>query len=392
MSDNNDSKQKKAKEKKNASRFNVLHNKADKLLKILMNDEEFMADITNDDGTLNDIGIKYITNHLNDILKQGIIVNNAKPIVNEENYGITKNQQLEKANEYFRSILSKININDNIWGEFLVNILNLGLIDNSPFSLQIDSNITNPNILSNVAWYIANNIQPKDAKIYSNDEGHNIPSGSKRDVRDVKNEYTELLKQQQNNQQQEVTNMKTTISEQGETIAKGQKLVNRLMDENSKIREENEEQKELIEKLKIPRSELDSVKSDIHKLSTKNQLDILNGIALTYAADPSLKQHIGNVKKSLKADTKLELDDNQINYIISKALSENDRYLKTVAANPDLFDRDMSPSTIQNENEQFQSKLRQQNLRYILPKFIERREKLVENTLNPELLKGAFAI
>lgn len=386
MSDNNGSKQK----KKN-SRFSVLHNIAGELFNDLMN-EEFVADITNNDGKLNDNGIKYITNYLNRILNQGIIINNNKPIVNEDNYGITKKQQLKKANEYFRSILSKINVNDYVWGEFLNSILNLENIENSPLSLQIDSNIKNPNILSNVTWYIANNIQPKDAKIYSVDEGHNIPFDSKRNISDVKNEYTELFKQQEDKQQQEASNMKTTISNQGEMIAKGQKLVNRLMNENSKLREENEEQEELIEKLKIPRSELDSVKSDIHKLSTKNQLDILNGIALTHAADPKLKQHIGDVKKTLKADTELKLDDNQINYIISKALSENERYLKTVAANPDLFERDMSNDTIQKENEQFQSKLRQQNLRYILPKFIERRDKLVENTLNPNLLKGAFAV
>lgn len=391
MSDNNDSKQMEAKEAKKASRFSVLHKKAYELFNDLFNSEEFMADITNNDGTLNDNGIKYITNYLNDILKQGIIINNNNPIVNENSYGITKKQQLEKANEYFRSILSKINVNDDIWGEFLSNITRLTDIKNSPFSLQIDSNITNPNILSNVAWYITNNIQPKDAKIYSMDDGHNIPLGSKRNISDVKNEYTKLFKQQEDKQQEEVSNMKTTIGDQSEMIAKGQKLVNKLMDENSKLREENEEQEELIEKLKIPRSELDSVKSDIHKLSTKNQLDILNGVALTYAADPSLKRHIGDMRKALKAD-KANYDDNQINYIISKALSENDRYLKTVAANQDLFDRDMSPDTVQKENEQFQSKLRQQNLRYILPKFIERREKLVENTLNPELLKGAFAI
>ena len=314
-------------------------------------------------------------------------------MLNEDNYGITKKQQLEKANEYFKSILSKIN-GENDLNDFLLSVINLQGTTNSPYSLNIENNLIHPNLLTNATWYIANNIQPKDAKIYINNDEKNkkSPFGPKRNISDVKNEYTELFKQQEDNQQQEASNMKATIGEQGEMIAKGQKLVNRLMDENSRLREKNEEQEELIEKMKIPRSELDSVKADIHKLSTKNQLDILNGIALTHASDPKLKQHIGDVKKALKADTKLKLDDNQINYIITKALSENDRYLKTVAANPDLFDRDMSPSTIQNENEQFQSKLRQQNLRYILPKFIERRDKLVENTLNPELLKGAFAI
>ena len=40
----------------------------------------------------------------------------------------------------------------------------------------------------------------------------------------------------------------------------------------------------------------------------------------------------------------------------------------------------------------FDEKLRNQNLRYILPAMVERREKVIAHRLNPELLKGAFAI
>ena len=385
------SEEKDSKQKKNEQRYSVFNRLVNKFLEIF-DSEDYTNSMFDRNGNLTNETILYLSGKLNEILRKAI-TGSGSLMLNEDNYGITKKQQLEKANEYFKSILSKIN-GENDLNDFLLSVINLQGTTNSPYSLNIENNLIHPNLLTNATWYIANNIQPKDAKIYINNDEKNkkSPFGPKRNISDVKNEYTELFKQQEDNQQQEASNMKATISNQGEMIAKGQKLVNRLMDENSRLREKNEEQEELIEKMKIPRSELDSVKADIHKLSTKNQLDILNGIALTHASDPKLKQHIGDVKKALKADTKLKLDDNQINYIITKALSENDRYLKTVAANPDLFDRDMSQDTIQNENEQFQSKLRQQNLRYILPKFIERRDKLVENTLNPELLKGAFAI
>lgn len=385
-----------SKKSKKDSRYNVLYNKVRELCNVLL-DDEFVVDIINTDRKLNNNGIEYITKSLIDILNQSIITNNSNPIVNEDKYGITKKQQLEKAEEYFRSILQKINVDDKGWDEFLSSISILLTIKDSPHSphsLKIDENLIHPNILTNAAWYVANNIQPKDAKIYINniDDNNDKQFGPMRAVSVVKKEYEELSEQRENKQQEKIKNIESEIGVQGEQIMKGQKIINRLMDENSKLREENTQQEELIGKLKITRREMNDVKSDIHKLSTKNQLDILNGVALTYAADPKLKQHIGDVRKALKSDPKLELEDNQINYIITKALSENDRYLKTIAANPDLFDRDMSQDTIQKENEQFQSKLRQQNLRYILPAFIERRDKLVENTLNPNLLKGAFAI
>lgn len=380
------------KEKKNLSRYSAMNKLVNNFLSLLNEDNSYYDTIFDSNKKLTNESILHLSDKLNDILKKAIACNNNIPIVNEENYGITKKQQLEKADEYFKSILSKIDGGSDL-ADLTRSVMYLKKTTKSPYSIKIDSNRIHPNILTNVAWYIANNIQPKDAKIYSNNEENDneSPFDPMRNINDVKNEYVNLFKQQENKQQEEANDMKDTIGVQGKQISSGQKLVNRLMSENSELREVNEEQKELIEKLKIPRSELNDVKSDIHKLSTKNQLDLLNDIALTYAADPSLKQHIGDIRKALKAD-KANYNDNQINYIVTKALSENDRYLKTMAANPDLFDRDMSQDTIQKENEQFQSKLRQQNLRYILPKFIERRDKLAENTLNPELLKGAFAI
>lgn len=126
------------------------------------------------------------------------------------------------------------------------------------------------------------------------------------------------------------------------------------------------------------------------KLLERNRSRELDERANKFIGDKQpIKSRIDSIREQL---AKERFDQNEINQIIAKALSKEEHYKRVVAANQDLFDRDMSPDTVQNENEQFQSKLRQQNLRYILPAFIERREKLVENTLNPNLLKGAFAI
>lgn len=245
-----------------------------------------------------------------------------------------------------------------------------------PVSITDKENIANPNILTNIAFYVSNTEQP--IKLYSKLP---TPAELTKNVKDASNKQNQ---QQKQDSDQKIGQLKSKLDEQGEIIEKGRKIVDGLQGENSNL-------KGKLTDAQILRNEVDEVKSDIKQLLKKNKSDILNDVALTLAGDPNLKKNIRKIKGDLKAANPT-YSDGDINYIITKALSENERYLKTVAANPDLFERDMSNDTIQKENEQFQSKLRQQNLRYILPKFIERREKLVENTLNPNLLKGAFAI
>ena len=377
------------KQTKKESRFSVLNRISNELSDNLLKDE-FIEKFTDDNGYLNENGKKYLMEQLMTILSQGIVVNNGFPIINENSYGINKKQQTEKAIEYFDSILSKLNINNqNSWYGFVSSIYNLGSIKHSPFSLKLKDNIDNPNILSNVTWYISNNIPSKDAEIYDLD--NTIPYNSKRNKQDVKAEYESIFKSIENEQQekqkrdgQRIGELEIKVNEQGEIIKNGRNILDDLQEENTAL-------KGKLTDAQILRNEVDEVKADIKQLLKKNKSDILNDVALRLAGDPDLKKNIRKIKGDLKASN-LSYSDGDINYIITKALSENDKYLKTVAANPDLFERDMSKDTIQKENEQFQSKLRQQNLRYILPKFIERREKLVENTLNPNLLKGAFAI
>lgn len=378
-----------SKQTKKESRFSVLNKISNNLSDNLLKDE-FIEKITDDNGYLNENGKKYLMDELLRILSQGMVVNNGLPIINENSYGINKKQQTEKAIEYFESILSKLNTkNQNSWYGFVSSISNLGSIKHSPFSLTLDDNINNPNILSNVTWHISNNIPSKDAKVYDLD--NIIPYNSKRNKQDVKAEYERIFKSIEDEQKdkqkqsdQKIGQLEYKVNEQGEIIKNGRKIVDDLQDENTAL-------KGKLNDAQILRNEVDEVKADIKQLLKKNRSDILNDVALTLVGNPDLKKNIRKIKGDIKAANP-DYSDGDINYIITKALSENERYLKTVAANPDLFERDMSNDTIQKENEQFQSKLRQQNLRYILPKFIERREKLVENTLNPNLLKGAFAV
>lgn len=379
MSDN-------SKQKKKESRFSVLNRIAEDLSDKFEN-EDFIRSVSGDNGYLSEDGKKYLLEQLIKILSQGIVVSNNAPIVNENTYGITKKQQTEKAIEYFKSILDKIKINSDNWYGLELAIMRLSEIKQAPFSLEIKNNVSNPNILSNITWHISNNIPSKNANLYSDV----IPYESKRNKEDVKNEYESIFKsieserqKKQKQSDQKIGQLEYRVNEQGEIIKNGRKIIDDLQDENIDL-------KGKLTDAQILRNEVDEVKADIKQLLKKNRSDILNDTALTLAGDPDLKKNIRKIKGDLKAANP-DYSDGDINYIITKALSENERYLKTVAANPDLFERDMSNDTIQKENEQFQSKLRQQNLRYILPKFIERREKLVENTLNPNLLKGAFAI
>lgn len=303
---------------------------------------------------------------------------------------ITKERQYELINYYLDTMLNEIKYGSNDYVRLANSIthafndISKGKLKNliSPFGIKKGDNF---NILGNISYYILNHYENETPVLYDK-----MP-------KDISaNTFTARVK---------------AITEERQKEELGQ-----VKKEKEEIQHQGEQQKQRIDKLegekeklekgiKISKNQIDTVVGGVEdilkntkaqnaalgKLLEKNQIDILNDTALRLAGDPDLKKNIRKIKGDLKAANP-DYSDGDINYIISKALSENERYLKTVAANPDLFERDMSNDTIQKENEQFQSKLRQQNLRYILPKFIERREKLVENTLNPNLLKGAFAI
>lgn len=277
--------------------------------------------------------------------------------------------------KYIKGIISNVGFRTKDFSKF-INKLKLPETKPDPVSITDEENINNPNILTNLAYYVSNTEQP--IKLYDK-----LPTSPEL-TKITKDESDKKYQKQQQDSDQKIGQLESDVKQKGDIIERGKKIVNDLQDENTNL-------KGKLTDAQILRNEVDEVKTDIKQLLKKNKSDILNDVALRLAGDPDLKKNIRKIKGDLKAANPT-YSDGDINYIISKALSENERYLKTVAANPDLFDRDMSNDTIQKENEQFQSKLRQQNLRYILPKFIERREKLVENTLNPNLLKGAFAI
>lgn len=296
------------------------------------------------------------------------------------------NEQEDLAKEYVKNILSKVTYGDDNFNKFVAS-LDLKRGNKVPYSIYDSSYYNSPNILQNTIFYV---LHPSiDAQIRDSlpDEQEILNTtiiNLKTEIDDKKKELEELLK-------------RTDLTKKEQ-----EKKIEKLKDEIAQVEYEKDE---ALKGVKIAKEGFNYVVGGIKdikdnskiqntalgELLKKNKSDILNDVALRLAGDPDLKKNIRKIKGDLKAFNPT-YSDGDINYIISKALSENERYMKTVAANPDLFDRDMSNDTIQKENEQFQSKLRQQNLRYILPKFIERREKLVENTLNPNLLKGAFAI
>ena len=307
------------------------------------------------------------------------------------NMTIAKQEDLVK--EYIKKILSNVTYGDDNFNRFVA-LLDLKRGNSVPYKIHDSLYYNSPNILDNAIFYV---LHPKlGAKIRD-----------KLMTEDDARDYEEnIYKTNIQNLQKEIEGRKKELEELTQstdlTKKEQEKQIEKLKNE---IAQAEYEKEEALKGVKIAKEGFNYVVGGIKdikdnskiqntalgKLLEKNKSDILNDEALRLAGDPNLKKNIRKIKGDLKAANH-GYSDGDINYIISKALSENERYMKTVAANPDLFERDMSNNTIQKENEQFQSKLRQQNLRYILPKFIERREKLVENTLNPNLLKGAFAI
>lgn len=315
--------------------------------------------------------------------------NKANNIVSISHHNIDK--QMEIARDFLGSIID--NLTPQTMAKFRDSYYKL--IDENPFGVGIDFNYKR-GILPKIANFILlrsinDTIAPK-----IQDSVSNMLDGKK-------NAINTYITQRKTEIANELEIRNTELRNQINKIKESTDLTDKQKEE--RINRIKAERDKLEKGIKISKNQIATVVDGVEdilkntkvqntalgELLKKNKSDILNDVALRLAGDPDLKKNIRKIKGDLKAANPT-YSDGDINYIISKALSENERYLKTVAANPDLFERDMSNDTIQKENEQFQSKLRQQNLRYILPKFIERREKLVENTLNPNLLKGAFAV
>ena len=83
-------------------------------------------------------------------------------------------------------------------------------------------------------------------------------------------------------------------------------------------------------------------------------------------------------------------DENALNNMMNAIVAKRAELL----ANNQLKQEELTEIDIGKLQEQsqrdFEKKLNDQNLRYILPTQIEKRERLVQNRLNPELLKGGY--
>lgn len=83
-------------------------------------------------------------------------------------------------------------------------------------------------------------------------------------------------------------------------------------------------------------------------------------------------------------------DENALNSMMNAAVAKRAELL----ANKQLKQEELTEIDISKLQEQsqrdFEKKLQNQNLRYILPAQIEKRERLVQNRLNPELLKSGY--
>ena len=372
-----------------------------------------ISDILNKNNKdISDKDVDKVVDITMDILK-GLAFMHSESGKIRDDVNIGEKEQFEIAKnylDYVKRTLTTLNNNK----ELVKNAYKYTL-KNNPFIINQDdergdifAHISNQILLS--AASNNKNFKPSISKSVAT---RNTRSGEKT----ILNSYNKLLEAEE---EEKIRNEAKHAKEAKKALEEIQKEIERIKNSNDLSNKEKEEQintivkemdrlrsekDKLKEGIKISKNQIDTVVGGVEdilkntkaqntalgELLKKNKSDILNDVALRLAGDPDLKKNIRKIKGDLKAANK-DYSDGDINYIITKALSENERYLKTVAANPDLFERDMSNDTIQKENEQFQSKLRQQNLRYILPKFIERREKLVENTLNPNLLKGAFAI
>lgn len=308
---------------------------------------------------------------------------------------------------YLNSILNSNKYFSDGFDDF-VDSLNISKLNGDPYTFSRNKK---PNILSNISLYLDNpNMTPK---IYTADmiEGKsierivndNIVDGKDEEIR-ARNEILEEKLNEINQINDRLQQAELDATTKDQLIKEKDKLINELTVITKQQQTEINILRKFNKDITPTVNEFNQIKvgvvkllndskvqsSDLKELLERNQTKKLDDAATGIVGDRRpIKSRIDSIREQLAAKG---FDQNEINQIIAKALSKEEHYKRVVAANQDLFDRDMSQDTIQNENEQFQSKLRQQNLRYILPAFVERRDKLVENTLNPNLLKGAFAI
>lgn len=123
--------------------------------------------------------------------------------------------------------------------------------------------------------------------------------------------------------------------------------------------------------------------------------------------EPSLEEQIKNtVTKVAKSKELMNLskeqlkdylrdayeisDENALNNMMNAVVSKRAELLANKQLKHDeLTEIDIGKLQEQSQRD-FEKKLQDQNLRYILPAQIEKRERLVQNRLNPELLKGGY--
>ena len=108
------------------------------------------------------------------------------------------------------------------------------------------------------------------------------------------------------------------------------------------------------------------------------------------AKDKSLMNLTKEQLKDYLRDAYEISDENALNNMMNAVVAKRAELL----ANKQLKQEELTEIDISKLQEQsqrdFEKKLNDQNLRYILPAQIEKRERLVQNRLNPELLKGGY--
>lgn len=147
--------------------------------------------------------------------------------------------------------------------------------------------------------------------------------------------------------------------------------------ENREKREKRSKEKEFIDNLgkKINAKSIDEqIKNTITKIAKSKELMNLSNEQL----------------RDFLAEAYEISDENALNNMMNAVVAKRAELL----ANKQLKHEELTELDIGNLQEQaqrdFEKKLQNQNLRYILPAQIEKRERLVQNRLNPELLKSGY--
>ena len=186
-------------------------------------------------------------------------------------------------------------------------------------------------------------------------------------------------------------------------------MINNLDDKEPDIQEPDDQQPEGPQKpSKNSGNKTGGKKSEpVHPKLTKEQKEALKLQALANALrEPSwtdqIKGKITAIAKdkslmSLSKDqfqdylkTKLHIDDKNIDDFTEAVVAKRAELLANKQLNREqLTDADVEKLQEQSQRD-FERKLHDQNLRYLLPAMLEKRDRLVVNRLNPNLLKGGY--